>query len=151
MIRMMVPMATPCYRTMYAGWRTPAGKRRRELIAVDAAINDAHAVAWAQVIRIVLHHGAVFAIVEAHADLVSLRLLPAAFHLVADHAAGDGARYSGGRASAARADGIAQQGAGDAADHGAGAAGLAATLHDLDGVDGAVHGGLRLVGRVILL
>src|SRR5450830_276982 len=111
-----------------------------ESITIDAAVDQAHAVAHAQVIHAVLGHGAHFAVVHADVQLVHLGAVGIAvgFDIVAQCRAAHCASDGGGGTAAAAADLVTHQRADQAADDGAGAAGAARAAHDLDRIDGAV-------------
>src|SRR5450830_1918177 len=111
-----------------------------ESITIDAAVDQAHAVAHAQVIHAVLGHGAHFAVVHADVQLVHLGAVGIAvgFDVVADDGAADSTGDRCGGTAAAAADLVTHQGADQAADNGARTAGATCAAYDLDRIDGAV-------------
>ncbi|EEF26947.1 conserved hypothetical protein [Ricinus communis] len=120
--------------------------RGEGLVAIQAAVDQAHTVADAQVVYAVLLDDAGVAVIHAHGDLVFLLAgVAVAFDIVADHRAADGAGRRGHRAAAAAAHLVTQQATNQAASDRADAGG-AARLHHHDLVDGAVGG--RVVADV---
>jgi len=120
-------------------------------VTVDAAVDDANAVAHAQVVNAVLHHGAVFAVIHADIDLVLLRTLRIAvlFHIVTNCCTGDTGSHGGCSAAAAATDLVAGQCTDHTAQDGAGAARAVFTLCDLDRIDHAVAGRGAAAGIVV--
>jgi hypothetical protein len=120
-------------------------------VTVHAAIDDANAVAHAQIVDAVLHHGAVFAVIHADIDLVLLRALCIAilFDIVTQRSAGNTGSHGGCCAAAAAADLVTGQCTDHTAQDGAGAARAVFTLCDLDRIDHAVAGRGAVAGIVV--